>query len=148
MSHHAEMLLLHWRDAHSLPLRAFYAAPFPWPMPANSNPYDLSRAAFALTQRLLRPIFRSLWNQAGSSCFMRGKLSWRILKDSVVQWMEDQPFQLASSLSYYTMFSLAPLLILVIAVAGFAFGQEAAQNRIVETIQGSLGARARQQSSK
>lgn len=58
MSHHAEMLLLHRRDANSLPLRAFYAAPFPWPMlPANSNLYDLSHAVFALTQRLLEANF-------------------------------------------------------------------------------------------
>lgn len=56
-----------------------------------------------------------------------------------MQWFEDQPFQLSSSLSYYTLFSLAPLLIIVIAIAGFAFGHEAAQNQIVETIQGMIG---------
>jgi len=35
--------------------------------------------------------------------------------------MEDQPFQLAAALSYYTLFSLAPLLVIVISIAGFAF---------------------------
>src|SRR6266576_1983473 len=69
----------------------------------------------------------------------RRKPFWQFLKDTVMQWIEDQPFQLASSLSYYTLFSLAPLLIIVIAVAGFAFGREAAQNQIVETIQGMIG---------
>jgi hypothetical protein len=63
----------------------------------------------------------------------------RVLKDTVVQWMEDQPFQLAAALSYYTLFSLAPLLVIVISIAGFAFGRDAAQNRIVETIQGLVG---------
>ncbi|MGN6718709.1 MAG: YihY/virulence factor BrkB family protein, partial [Candidatus Binatia bacterium] len=64
---------------------------------------------------------------------------WGLLKRTVMQWLEDQPFQLASSLSYYTLFSLAPLLIIVISIAGFAFGQEAAQRQIVGTIQGMIG---------
>ena len=42
-------------------------------------------------------------------------------------------------MSYYTLFSLAPLLIIAIAVAGLVFGREAAQNQIVETIQGMIG---------
>lgn len=70
---------------------------------------------------------------------MKLKLLWQLLKATVMQWIEDQPFQLAAALSYYTLFSLAPLLVIVIAIAGFAFGQEAAQNRIVETLQGLLG---------
>ena len=70
---------------------------------------------------------------------MERKPPWQFVKDVLVQWVEDQPFPLAAALSYYTLFSLAPLLIIVIAIAGFAFGQEAAQNRIVETIQGLIG---------
>lgn len=61
-----------------------------------------------------------------------------------MQWIAHQPFQLSSSLSYYTLFSLAPLLIIVIAIAGLAFGREAAQNRIVETIQGMIGQQSAQ----
>jgi membrane protein len=67
------------------------------------------------------------------------KSVWELLKRTVTQWTEDQPFQLASSLSYYTLFSLAPLLVIVIAIAGFAFGREAAQQQIVGTIQGMIG---------
>lgn len=67
------------------------------------------------------------------------KSFWELLKGSVVQWLEDRPFLLASSLSYYTIFSLAPLLIIVIAVAGFVFGEAAAEQRIVGTIQGLVG---------
>jgi len=67
---------------------------------------------------------------------MKVKSLWQFVKDVVVQWIEDQHFPLAAALSYYTLFSLAPLLIIVISIAGFVFGQEAAQNRIVETIQG------------
>src|SRR6185503_11301086 len=77
--------------------------------------------------------------KAGSLNAMKKKTIWQLLKDSVTQWLEDNPFQLAAALSYYTLFSLAPLLIIVIAVAGFAFGAEAAQNRIVETLRGLIG---------
>ena len=69
---------------------------------------------------------------------------WRITKESVTNWSEDQPFQLAAALSYYTLFSLAPLLIIVIAVAGFAFGREAAQNQIVATLQDLIGQQSAQ----
>ena len=69
----------------------------------------------------------------------RKKSIWHLLKTAVMQWFEDQPFQLASSLAYYTLFSLAPLLIIVIAIAGLAFGREAAQQQIVGTIQGMIG---------
>jgi membrane protein len=70
---------------------------------------------------------------------MKQKPIWQFVKQTVTQWFEDQPFQLASSLSYYTLFSWAPLLIIVIAIAGFVFGREAAQNQIVETLQGLIG---------
>src|SRR6185436_4521175 len=64
---------------------------------------------------------------------------WQFAKTVVMQWLEDQPFQLASSLSYYTLFSLAPLLIIAISVAGLVFGREAAQNQVVETLRGMIG---------
>ena len=67
------------------------------------------------------------------------KSIWGLLRRTVAQWIEDQPFLLSSSLSYYTLFSLAPLLIIVIAIAGFAFGREAAEHQIVGTIQGMVG---------
>jgi membrane protein len=70
---------------------------------------------------------------------MKRKSLWQFAKDVFTQWMGDEPFLLASSLSYYTLFSLAPLLIIAIAVAGFVFGREAAQNQIVETIGGMVG---------
>jgi membrane protein len=70
---------------------------------------------------------------------MKRKSYWEFLKSIVTQWIDDNPFQLASSLSYYTLFSLAPLLVIAIGVAGFVFGREAAQNQIVQTFQGMIG---------
>lgn len=46
----------------------------------------------------------------------------QVAKNTITQWLEDRPFQLAAALSYYTLFSLAPLMIIAIAIAGFAFG--------------------------
>ena len=70
---------------------------------------------------------------------MKPKSLWKLLKTIFIKWMEDDPFQSAAALSYYTLFSLAPLLIISIAVAGFVFGREAAQNQIVSTMQGLIG---------
>jgi membrane protein len=70
---------------------------------------------------------------------MKGKSIWNFLKDIATQWLEDQPFQLAAALSYYTLFSLAPILIIAIAVAGLFFGHEAATNQIVHTLQSLVG---------
>ena len=74
-----------------------------------------------------------------SSIMEQKKSVWILLKTTAMQWFEDQPFQLSSSLAYYTLFSLAPLLIIVIAIAGLVFGQEAAQQQIVATIEGMVG---------
>src|ERR671910_3904702 len=64
---------------------------------------------------------------------------WQFLKTTMNEWVEAEPFQLAAALSYYTLFSLAPLLLIAIGVAGIVFGREAAQNQIVETLQGMIG---------
>lgn len=53
--------------------------------------------------------------------------------------MEDQAPTLGAALAYYTVFSLAPLLIIAIAIAGLVLGQEAAQGQIFEQLRGLLG---------
>jgi membrane protein len=67
------------------------------------------------------------------------KSIWQFVTTTINEWIEAEPFELAAALSYYTLFSLAPLLIIAIAVAGLAFGREAAQDQIVETLQGLIG---------
>jgi membrane protein len=56
-----------------------------------------------------------------------------------MKWWSDNALRLSASLSYYTLFSLAPMLIIVIAVAGMIFGQEAVEGRLMEEIQGLVG---------
>ena len=62
-----------------------------------------------------------------------------ILKKAGSDWMEDQAPSLGAALAYYTVFSLAPLLIIAIAIAGLVFGQEAAQGQIFDQLRGLLG---------
>jgi membrane protein len=63
----------------------------------------------------------------------------QLFKEAFDEWNEDKAPRLAAALSYYTVFSLAPLLIVVIAVAGLFWGQEAVQGRLDEQIQGLVG---------
>ena len=65
--------------------------------------------------------------------------AWKLLKDTFSGWREDGVSQHAAALAYYTVFSLAPLLVIAVAVAGLAFGQEAAQGEIVGALGGMLG---------
>jgi membrane protein len=67
------------------------------------------------------------------------KKAWRLLKETFTEWNEDKASQMAAALAYYTVFSLAPLLIIVIAVAGFFFGEEAARGEIVGQMRGLVG---------
>jgi membrane protein len=64
---------------------------------------------------------------------------WRILAVAWAGWNKDKAPRLGAALAYYTLFSLAPLLIIAIAVAGFVFGEEAAQGHIVAELRGLLG---------
>lgn len=69
---------------------------------------------------------------------------WRLLKATVSQWRQDQASQMAAALAYYTIFSLAPLLIIAIAVAGAVFGEQAAKGEVVAQIQRVVGRDAAQ----
>ena len=65
---------------------------------------------------------------------------WALIREAFNQWWnEDRPFELAAALAYYTLFSLAPLLVIAVSMAGFFFGREAAQNQIVQTLSGFIG---------
>ncbi|MBE9145073.1 MULTISPECIES: YihY/virulence factor BrkB family protein [Planktothrix] len=64
---------------------------------------------------------------------------WRLLKETYQEWSQDNASQLAAALAYYTVFSLAPLLVIVVAIAGFFLGEEAARGELVGQIQGLVG---------
>jgi len=70
---------------------------------------------------------------------------WGMLKRTALDWLADDCPRLGAALAFYTLFSLAPTLILVTALASALFGQEAVQGRIdsqVESLIGDQGAEA------
>jgi membrane protein len=57
--------------------------------------------------------------------------AWHLFQATISEWTHDNVARLAAALAYYTVFSIAPLLIIAIAVAGLVFGPEAAEGQIV-----------------
>src|SRR5512133_2589585 len=57
-------------------------------------------------------------------------------------WVDDYAPSMGAAISYYTVFSLAPLLVIIIALAGALFGREAVQGVIVEQFSGLIGQQA------
>ena len=70
---------------------------------------------------------------------MKPKETFSLLKATAFEWLDDQAPTLGAALAYYTVFSLAPLLIISIALAGLVFGAEAAQGQIFDQLRGLLG---------
>lgn len=71
---------------------------------------------------------------------MNLKALWTIIKETFKEWSEDKAPRLAAALSYYTVFSLAPLLVLVIAITGFIIGNDAEiRAQIIGQVEGLVG---------
>ena len=69
--------------------------------------------------------------------------SWRsLLRSTYQEWSEDCALRFSAALSYYAVFSLAPLLIIAIAVAGLVFGEQAARGEIFQQLSHLVGAKA------
>ena len=62
-----------------------------------------------------------------------------VLSKAGSAWIDDHAQSMGAALSYYTVFSLAPLLLIAISVAGLVFGREAAQGAVVDQLQGLIG---------
>lgn len=67
------------------------------------------------------------------------KQLWPLLKVSAADWSHDHAPRLGAALAYYTIFSMVPLLIIIIAIIGLVFGQEAAQSTIIDQISRLIG---------
>jgi membrane protein len=68
--------------------------------------------------------------------------TWKLLNDTVLSFIEDEALSRGAAIAFYTVTSLAPVLLIVIATAGLAFGQDAAQNAIIEQLSGLMGPQA------
>jgi len=65
-----------------------------------------------------------------------------LLKDAASDWVDDGAMRLSSSLAYYAIFSLAPLLVIVISMAGLVFGEDAARGQLAQEIASLAGRNA------
>ncbi|PCC71472.1 membrane protein [Nannocystis exedens] len=65
-----------------------------------------------------------------------------LLKDAALEFTREDPFTQAGALSYYTMLSLAPFLLLLVAVVGLIYGEEAARGEVVDRLAHLIGGEA------
>jgi membrane protein len=70
---------------------------------------------------------------------------WTALKNAIRFFREDDPSALGAALAYYTLFSIAPLLVLVVAIAGAFFGADVVRGQLSGQIQGLIGAEGAEQ---
>ena len=64
---------------------------------------------------------------------------WAVLKNALAGWWNDNVPHLGAALSYYTLFSLAPILIVAMSIGGVVFGAEAVRGQVVGQIDGLVG---------
>lgn len=64
---------------------------------------------------------------------------WTLLREAFSEWNEDNGVRLGAALAFYTFFSLAPLLVIVISISAFVLGPRAAEGRIVSEFQHLIG---------
>ncbi|WP_457424383.1 YihY/virulence factor BrkB family protein [Roseateles sp. P5_E7] len=67
---------------------------------------------------------------------------WGLIKASLVAWLDDYAPSMGAALSYYTVFSLAPLIVIVVSLAGLVFGTEAVRGEVFGQIAGLMGPEA------
>lgn len=72
----------------------------------------------------------------------RWKTWWTLTRSALSAWVDDYAPSMGAALSYYAVFSLAPLLFIVISLAGLVFGREAAHGEIFGQLQGLMGPQA------
>jgi len=65
---------------------------------------------------------------------------WGLVKAAASGWVDDYAQGMGAALAYYTLFSIAPLLLIVISTAGLVFGEEAARGEIFSQLEDMLGA--------
>jgi membrane protein len=61
------------------------------------------------------------------------------LRETVSKWSEHKDARLGAALAYYSVFSLGPLILIAIAIAGLVFGAEAVQGQVLSTLKGFVG---------
>src|SRR5262245_66480858 len=81
-----------------------------------------------------------MWPELESAMKLGGAA--RLMKDAGVKFWEDRGPRLGAALAYYTALALSPLLLAVVAIAGLAFGKEAASGELVAQFRDTIGTEA------
>lgn len=68
--------------------------------------------------------------------------TWKIFKQSVTEFLNDNCIKLSASLSYYTIFALGPMLIVIISFAGIFLGRDAVEGKLYDQIKALIGSAA------
>ena len=71
-----------------------------------------------------------------------GDRVFKLLKETSDAWMEDNALRLSAALAYYSIFSIAPLLVISISIAGLVLGEDAVHGQLTEQLQGTIGRQA------
>jgi len=66
----------------------------------------------------------------------------RLIYDAYIEWSHDRAARLGAALAYYALFSIAPLLVIMISIAGSVYGEAAAKGQIVHAVAGQIGPEA------
>jgi membrane protein len=85
---------------------------------------------------------RAVWTRLGArrSVAQRAiRRGWRVIKDTAYGFIADEALSRGAAIAFYTATSLAPVLLLVVAIAGLVFGQDAAQNAITGQLSELMG---------
>src|SRR5210317_295567 len=67
-----------------------------------------------------------------------------ILKNAAQIWLQSNAFANAGSLAFFTLFSIAPVMIVIVSIIGIFYGQQAAEGEIVAQLQETIGVEAAQ----
>ena len=70
---------------------------------------------------------------------MSGKSIWELIKETVANWTDVNATRLGAALAFYTLLSIAPLLVVCIGIAGLIFGRAEAQEQIAAQLSNLVG---------
>src|SRR5437762_213842 len=70
---------------------------------------------------------------------MKLNTAWRIIRETLKGFSEDKVLRLSAAMAYYAIFSIGPLLVLIVGVAGLVFGGESVRKEVHQQLQSTLG---------
>ena len=111
--------------------------PLPVPIPVTPPRQKVARSAAKAVQEI-RPE-ESPPTAAPDDAVTRDGSIWQAAKQAASQWVSHKDSRMGAALSYYSVFSIGPLILIAVAIAGLVLGREAVQGQVTASLQGLLG---------